>query len=53
VITRIIKDEATSEIIERKEFKSEFRPWDAVYLVAPGTEVPGHEVIRLDEEPAP
>jgi vancomycin resistance protein YoaR len=53
VITRTIKDEATGDIIERKEFKSEFRPWDAVYLVAPGTEVPGHEVIRLDEEPAP
>ena len=51
VITRIIKDEVTGEIIERKEFKSKFRPWNAVYLVAPGTEVPGHEVIRLDQEP--
>jgi len=51
VITRIIKDEATGDIIERKEFKSKFLPWNAVYLVAPGTEVPGYEVIRLDEEP--
>jgi vancomycin resistance protein YoaR len=50
VITRVIRDAATGDIVERKEFKSKFRPWDAVYLVGPGTEVPGHDVIRLDEE---
>jgi vancomycin resistance protein YoaR len=50
VITRVIRDTATGQIIERKEFKSKFRPWDAVYLVGPGTEVPGHKVIRLDEQ---
>jgi vancomycin resistance protein YoaR len=50
VITRVIRDTATGQIIERKEFKSKFRPWDAVYLVGPGTDVPGHDVIRLDEQ---
>lgn len=50
VITRVIRDEATDQVLERKEFKSKFRPWNAVYLVGPGTEVPGHDVIRLDEE---
>ncbi len=48
VITRVIKDEATDAVLERKEFKSRFRPWNAVYLVGPGTDVPGHDVIRLD-----
>lgn len=50
VITRVIRDAATGQVIERKEFKSKFRPWDAVYLVGPGTDVPGHDVIRLDEQ---
>jgi vancomycin resistance protein YoaR len=50
VITRVIRDAASGEVIERKEFKSKFRPWNAVYLVGPGTEVPGHDVIRLDEQ---
>ena len=50
VITRVIRDAATGDVIERQEFKSKFRPWDAVYLVGPGTEVPGHDVIRLDEQ---
>ena len=50
VITRVVRDGATGGVIERKEFKSKFRPWDAVYLVGPGTEVPGHDVIRLDEQ---
>jgi vancomycin resistance protein YoaR len=50
VITRVIRDATTNEVIERKEFKSKFRPWNAVYLVGPGTEVPDHEVIRLDEQ---
>jgi vancomycin resistance protein YoaR len=49
-ITRVIRDATTREIIERKEFNSKFRPWDAVYLVGPGTEVPGQDVIRLDEQ---
>jgi vancomycin resistance protein YoaR len=53
VITRVIRDATTGQVIERKEFKSKFRPWDAVYLVGPGTEVPGHEVIRLDEQEEP
>jgi vancomycin resistance protein YoaR len=52
VITRVIRDANTNEVIERKEFKSKFRPWHAVYLVGPGTEVPGHDVIRLDAEDA-
>jgi vancomycin resistance protein YoaR len=52
VITRIIRDATTGDIIERREFKSKFRAWNAVYLVGPGTEVPGHEVIRLDEKEA-
>jgi vancomycin resistance protein YoaR len=52
VITRVIRDANTNEVVERKEFKSKFRPWNAVYLVGPGTEVPGHDVIRLDEEEA-
>ncbi len=50
VITRVIRDATTRKVIERKEFKSKFRPWNAVYLVGPGTEVPGHDVIRLDEQ---
>jgi vancomycin resistance protein YoaR len=49
VITRTIRNATSGDIIERKEFKSKFRPWNAVYLVGPGTEVPGHDVIRLDE----
>ena len=52
VITRIIRDASTNEIIERRDFKSKFRAWNAVYLVGPGTEVPGHKVIRLDEKEA-
>jgi vancomycin resistance protein YoaR len=50
VITRVIRDATNGQEIERKEFKSKFRPWNAVYLVGPGTEVPGHDVIRLDEQ---
>jgi vancomycin resistance protein YoaR len=50
VVTRVIRDAATGEVLERKDFKSKFRPWNAVYLVGPGTEVPGHEVIRLEEQ---
>ncbi len=49
VITRTVRDAATGAIIEKRAFKSKFRPWNAVYLVGPGTEVPGHDVIRLDE----
>ena len=50
VITRAVHDGTTGEVVKRQEFKSKFRPWDAVYLVGPGTEVPGHDVIRLDEQ---
>ena len=50
VITRVIRDASTGEVIQREEFKSKFRPWNEVYLVGPGTEVPGHDVIRLDEQ---
>jgi vancomycin resistance protein YoaR len=49
-LTRVIRDAASNEVIERKTFKSKFRPWDAVFQVGPGTEVPGHDVIRLGEE---
>jgi vancomycin resistance protein YoaR len=52
IITRVIRDAETGDVIERKEFKSKFRPWDAVYLVGPGTEVPGYDVIRLEEQDA-
>jgi len=52
VITRVIRDATTNEVLERKEFKSKFRPWNAVYLVGPGTEVPDHDVIRLDDQEA-
>ncbi len=51
VITRVIRDATTGQVIERKDFTSKFRPWNAVYLVGPGTDVPGHEVIRLDDGP--
>jgi vancomycin resistance protein YoaR len=47
VITRVVRNAGTGEVVERKEFKSKFRPWNAVYLVGPGTEVPGHDVIRI------
>jgi vancomycin resistance protein YoaR len=50
VITRTVRSATSGDVIERKEFKSKFRPWNAVYLVGPGTEVPGHDVIRLDEQ---
>ncbi len=50
VITRVVRDGQSGDVIERKEFKSKFRPWNAVYLVGPGTEVPDHDVIRLDEQ---
>jgi vancomycin resistance protein YoaR len=50
VITRVIRGASTGEVIQREEFKSKFRPWNAVYLVGPGTDVPGHDVIRLDEQ---
>jgi hypothetical protein len=53
VIARVIRNGTTGEIVERREFVSKFRPWDAVYLVGPGTEIPGHDVIRLDEEEDP
>lgn len=50
LITRVIRDAASGEVIERKELKSKFRPWNAVYLVGPGTQVPGHDVIPVGEE---
>lgn len=49
VITRTIRDATTGQVVERRELNSKFRPWNAVYLVGPGTEVPGHDVIRLEE----
>jgi len=53
VITRVIRDGQSGDVIERKAFKSKFRPWNAVYLVGPGTEVPGHEVVRLEQVQEP
>jgi vancomycin resistance protein YoaR len=50
VITRVIRNVESGEVISREEFTSKFRPWNAVYLVGPGTDVPGHDVIRLNTE---
>ncbi len=48
-VTRVVRDSQGNEL-ERKDFKSKYRPWDAVYLVGPGTEIPGVDIVRLDEQ---